>query len=74
MHESTVRRRAQRAGYLVVKSRRRDPLAADHGQYVLVRDGAGNRRAGAQAPIAAFQRAEGVSLDDLVSELAAIEA
>lgn len=73
---STIRRRAERAGYMVVKSRRRDPAADDFGLYVLVSDCRGNRlgRYGGQAAVSAFWRGEGQDLDGIAAELDSIGA
>jgi hypothetical protein len=35
VRENNARRRLQRQGYRLSKSRRRDPLALDHGEYVI---------------------------------------
>ena len=43
--------------------------AMDYGLYVLVKDSAGNRRRGAQAPISAFARGEGMTLDGIARRL-----
>jgi len=68
-HEARVRREAKRQGYLLRKSRRRDPQAEDYGLYVLVGDSKGNRLPGAQAPISSFMRGEGMTLRDIEAEL-----
>ncbi len=66
---------AERRGYMLVKSRRRDPMAVDYGLYVLVGDSRGNRvgRRGGQAAVSAFADGEGVSLDAIEAELMAFE-
>ncbi len=69
VRENRLRRAATRQGLALVKSRRRDPRAVDFGLYVLVDDTAGNRTAGAQAPVSAFARGEGVSLDEIEKQL-----
>jgi hypothetical protein len=71
-HEGRVRRAAKPKGYPLRKSRTRDRRAEDYGLYVLVGDSAGNRRPGAQAPISAFAGGEGMTLDDVEAELAAV--
>jgi len=68
-HEARVRREAKRQGYLLRRSRRRDPQAAGYGLYVLVGDSKGNRLPGAQAAISAFARGEGMSLRDIEAQL-----
>ena len=70
--EAHVRREAKRKGYLLRKSRRRDPAAEDHGVYVLVGDSRGNRIPGAQAPISAFARGEGMSLAEVEATLSTL--
>lgn len=69
--ENRLRRAAERHGYLLVKSRRRDPLAPDFGLYVLVGDSKGNRvgRYGGQAAVSAFAKGEGLTLDGIAHEL-----
>jgi hypothetical protein len=63
-HENRVRRSARRKGCLLRKSRSRDPQAKGYRLYVLVGDCRGNRLPGAQAPILAFARGEGMTLAD----------
>ncbi len=62
--EDRARREAMWQGYMLVKSRRRDPRAEDYGLYVLVGDTTGNRagRRGGQAAISAFYKGEGMTL------------
>jgi hypothetical protein len=67
--ENRLRRAAKRRGLILFKSRRRDQWADDYGLYVLVGDSAGNRRRGAQAPISAFARGEGMTLAGVESAL-----
>lgn len=69
--ENRLRRTAYQRGYMLVKSRRRDPQAEDFGLYVLVGDSAGNRhgRRGGQAALSAFVNGEGGTLDDVEAEL-----
>lgn len=69
VRENRLRRAAERQGFMLVKSRRRDPRALDYGLYVLVEDSAGNRTPGAQAPISAFARGEGMTLDQVEERL-----
>lgn len=71
-HENRVRRAAQRKGYLLRKSRVRNPHADDYGLYVLVEDSAGNRRPGAQAPRSAFAKGEGMLLTVIEAEIASL--
>lgn len=68
-YENRVRRAARRQGYLLRKSRSRDPRAEHHGLYVLVADSRGNQIPGAQAPLSAFGRGEGMTLADIEHEL-----
>ena len=58
-----------RRGLVLVKSGRRDPRELDYVLYVLVKDSSGNRRRGAQAPISAFARGEGMTLAEVAQEL-----
>ena len=67
--EDRMRRAAQRRGLRLIKSRRRDPRAIDYGLYVLIEDSARNRTPGAQAPISAFARGEGLTLAEVAEEL-----
>ena len=67
--EVRLRNTAQRQSKLLVKSRRRDPYANDYGLYVLVEDTPENRRIGAQAPLSAFARGEGTTLDGIARKL-----
>ena len=55
----------KRRGLELVKCRRRDPRALDYALYVLVKDSSGNRRRGAQAPISALARGEGITLAEV---------
>ena len=71
-YENHVRREARRKGYLLRKSRTRNRWADDYGLYVLVGDSRGNRFPGAQAPISAFARGEGMSLADVEATLSAL--
>jgi hypothetical protein len=73
VRENRLRRMAERQGYLLVKSRRRDPLALDYGLWVLVADTAGNRvgRYGGQAAVSAFANGEGMPLDAIEAKLTA---
>ena len=68
-HENRVRRQALRNGYLMRKSRSRDPRADDYGLYVLVDDSRGNRLSGAQAPYSAFARGDGMTLAGIEAAL-----
>jgi len=63
--ENRIRRAALRHGYLLRKSRSRDPRTDSYGLYVLVGDSSGNRFPGAQAPLSAFARGEGMTLADI---------
>lgn len=65
VRENRLRRMAQRQGFLLRKSRRRDPLAIDYGLYVLVDDTAGNRFPDAQAPISEFAKGWGMTLEEV---------
>ena len=67
--EDRLRRAAKRKGFLLRRNRSRDPRNESYGLYVLVGDCAGNRRPRAQAPISAFQRGEGYTLDGIAIEL-----
>ncbi|ROQ40958.1 hypothetical protein EDF46_0324 [Frondihabitans sp. PhB188] len=69
--ENRLRREAERRGYMLVKSRRRDPKALDYGLYALVVDMAGNRagRYGGQAAISAFENGFGMTLAEVEKEL-----
>ena len=67
--ENRKRRPAQRQRQRLIKSRRRDPRAIGSSLYLVVEDKAGNRRPGAQAPISAFARGEGVTLNEIAVEL-----
>lgn len=71
VRENRLRRMAARRGYILVKTRRRDPLALDYGLYVLVDDSRGNRvgRRGGQAAISAFANGEGMTLDEVEATL-----
>jgi hypothetical protein len=71
VRENRLRRMAKRQGYLLVKSRRRDPRAIDFGLYVLVGDTRGNRvgRYGGQAAISAFANGKGMTLDEIEKSL-----
>jgi hypothetical protein len=63
VRENQLRRRAERQGYQLVKSRRRDPYAVDYGTYMLV-DPATN------AVVAyGLQSGFGLSLDAIEAEL-----
>jgi hypothetical protein len=72
VRENRLRRMAQRRGYLLIKSRRRDPGALDYGLFVLVDDTAGNRVHGAAAVTNAFDRGEGMTLDDVEEALSGV--
>jgi hypothetical protein len=79
VRENRLRRAANRQGWLLVKSRRRDPRAFDYGLYVLVQDTAGNRggpgrRYGGQAALSEFARGRGMSLDEIETELSELPA
>lgn len=71
-HEARVRRSAKHRGFLLRKSRTRNPYADDFGLYVIVDDTRGNRLPGAQAPISALARGEGMTLNDIEAELATL--
>ncbi len=73
VRENRLRRAAARQGLMLVKSRRRDPLALDFGLYVLVRDSKGNRvgRHGGQAAVSDLANGHGMSLDEVETELTA---
>ena len=62
--ENRVRRETMRKGYLLCKSRSRDPFSDDYGLYVLVDNCRGNRLPAARAPYAAFSNGEGMTLAD----------
>jgi hypothetical protein len=67
--ENQVRRAAKRQGLRLVKSRRRDRWADDYGLHVLVDDCRGNRHPGAQAPLSAVARGEGMSVTEAAETL-----
>ena len=71
-YEKRVRIAAKRQGLRLVKSRRRDRSADDYGLYVLVGDSRGNRLLGAQAPLSAFAKGDGMSLTDAAAEVSAV--
>lgn len=60
--ERRLRREATRKGYILCKSRSRNPRAEDFGKYVIVGDVTGNRIAGAQAAKSAFANGHGTDL------------
>lgn len=67
-----LRRRAEDRGQLVVKSRQRDPNAADYGLYALVVAdfrGKGTDPRGETAAAAAFESGNGMALDGIAQEL-----
>ncbi len=70
-YENRLRRAADRQGYMLVKSRRRDPHAIGYGKYVLVEDKKGNRigRHGGQAAISELDGGFGDTLDGIDQEL-----
>ncbi|QRY53393.1 hypothetical protein [Mycolicibacterium septicum] len=69
--ERRLRRRAQRAGLLLVKSRADRPDTEGRGLYVLVTDTRGNRvgRYGGQAAVSEFAKGYGLTLDGVEREL-----
>jgi hypothetical protein len=69
--ENRLRRQAERLGYMLVKSRKRDYA----GLYVLVGDSRGNRigQRGGQAAISAFYKDEGQDLDGIEQELQVLD-
>jgi len=71
VYEGRLRRRAEREGLMLVKSRTRDPLADDYGRYVLVTDSAGNRvgRYGGQAAVSDFAKGFGLTLEQIEGQL-----
>lgn len=69
VRENRVRRAADRQGYILVKSRRRDPRALDYGRFVLVENRAGNRSLGGQAAISEFADSAGYTLDEIEARL-----
>ncbi|PSL39642.1 hypothetical protein CLV49_3286 [Labedella gwakjiensis] len=69
IQEQKARRAAQRQGLRLVKSRRRDPHAEDHGTYVFVEDKAGSRKGGGQAAKSAFDRGGGLRLHEVLVAL-----
>ncbi len=71
VRENRLRRMADRRGYLLVKSRRRDPLALDYGLYVIVGKTKGNLvgRRGGQAGVSMFADGWGMTLDAVEAEL-----
>jgi hypothetical protein len=71
-YEKRVRIAAKSQGLRLVKSHRRDRGADDYGLYVLVGDSSGKRRPGAQAPLSAFAKGEGMSLIDAAHEIAVL--
>ncbi|MGV0159897.1 hypothetical protein ACRU3B_10715 [Mycobacterium colombiense] len=71
-HEARVRRAAKHRGYLLRKSRARNPHADDYGLYAIVTDTRGNRLPGAAAAPNALRRGEGATLSAIEAELAAI--
>lgn len=72
--ENRARRLAEQRGQMLVKSRRRDPHAEDHGLYVLVSDCKGNRngRRGGQAAVSAFAKGRGDTLEGIEEEIASL--
>ncbi len=74
-YENRLRRAAERQGYMLVKSRRRDPYATDYGKYVLVEDKKGNRigRHGGQAAISQLAEGCGDTLDGIDQELRGLD-
>lgn len=68
--ENRVRREAKRKGYLLRRSRSRDPHTDDYGLYVLVGDSRGNRLPSAQASRSAFANGEGDTLAGVAEVLA----
>lgn len=71
VRENRLRRAAERRGLLLVKRRRMDPKAFDYGLYVLVEDVPANRspRYGGQAAIDAFERREGMTIDEVEEKI-----
>ena len=67
-----LRRKAARLGFILRKSRVRDPDAPDFGRWALVDDTAGNRHPTAQAWYRAFKIDGGLGLDDVEAELAGL--
>jgi hypothetical protein len=66
VRENRLRRAAKRQGYLLVKSRRRDPRAIDYGLYVLVGDSANKYgRRSDQAAVSEFANSHGMTLDEV---------
>lgn len=70
--ENRLRRLAKEKGYMLIKSRRRNPWAEDYGMYYLAADCAGNRhgRRGGQEAVSAFLNGLGMNLDQIEWELA----
>lgn len=69
-----LRRRATSGGQLIVKSRQRDPNAADYGLYALVVPdfhGRGSDPRGEKAAVAAFESGNGMTLEEIAKELEA---
>lgn len=67
-----LRRRAMSAGQLIVRSRQRDPNAADYGLYALVVpdfQGRGRDPRGEKAAAAAFESGNGMTLEEIAKEL-----
>lgn len=62
--ENRIRRTADRRGFVLVKSRRRDPKALDFGLYLLLPHGVDD-----SAAAAAFRAGEGASLDAIEGRL-----
>lgn len=68
--ENRYRRKAERRGYGLVKCARRDPHAIGYGRYLLVPFGSvGMVRGGGPDEIAAFDRGEGFTLDEIMDTM-----
>jgi hypothetical protein len=67
--ENRLRREAKRKGFLLRRSRSRNPEAEDYGLYVLIGDSRGNRVPGAAAAPVAFWRGECDTLEGIAEEL-----
>lgn len=70
VHENKMRRYAERQGYMLTKSPRRDPRARGYGSFVLVRDGRrgpGDPKDAAAIEAAHVQmdRGQGLTMDEV---------
>jgi hypothetical protein len=74
VRDNRIRRAAWRQGFLVVKSRRRDPRARARGfgLYVLLADDGGDRGSIERSAAAAFRRGEGMTVVEIERQLGII--